>query len=169
VNALDRARTATLRFGEHELDFTRREVRRGSETVPLQETPLRVLLHLAAHRDRTVGRRELLDVVWPGVTVGEESLTTALALARRAVDDDGKSQRVIRTQHRVGYRFVALARELPVAAHPRWVASPPPSSPGTRFAAALEAAAEALRAAARVVHEQNEQAGQAAAAERRDR
>ena len=78
-----------LAFGPHELDFGRGELRRGGKPVAIQPTPLRVLLHLAEQRDRTVSRRELLDVVWPNVVVGEDALTTALAEARHAVGDDG--------------------------------------------------------------------------------
>jgi class 3 adenylate cyclase len=99
--------TGTLHFGDRELDFARRELREAGKPVALQPTPLRVLLYLAAHRDRTVPRRELLDAIWPGVVVGDEALTTALAEARHAVGDDGAAQRVIRTLKGAGYRFVA--------------------------------------------------------------
>jgi DNA-binding winged helix-turn-helix (wHTH) protein/TolB-like protein len=97
----------TLRFSSYELDFARKELRREGAPVALQPTPLRVLLYLAEHRDRTVPRRELLDAIWPGVVVGDEALTTALAEARHAVGDDGAAQRVIRTLKGAGYRFVA--------------------------------------------------------------
>jgi TolB-like protein len=97
----------TLRFSAYELDFARKELRREGALVALQPTPLRVLLYLAKHRDRTVPRRELLDAVWPSVVVGDEALTTALAEARHAVGDDGAAQRVIRTLKGAGYRFVA--------------------------------------------------------------
>ena len=72
--------TETLRFGEHELDFVRRELRRDEKPLALQPTPLRVLLYLAEHRDRTVPRRELLDAIWPGVVVGDEALLDSRAL-----------------------------------------------------------------------------------------
>jgi len=98
-----------VRFADCELDFARSELRRSGALVALQPTPLRVLLYLAEHRDRTVPRRELLDAIWPGVVVGDESLTTALAEVRHAVGDDGAAQRVIRTLKGAGYRFVAEA------------------------------------------------------------
>jgi TolB-like protein/DNA-binding winged helix-turn-helix (wHTH) protein len=101
----------TLRFDTYELDFARKELRREGALVALQPTPLRVLLYLAEHRDRTVPRRELLDAIWPGVVVGDEALTTALAEARHAVGDDGAAQRVIRTLKGAGYRFVAEVEE----------------------------------------------------------
>jgi TolB-like protein/DNA-binding winged helix-turn-helix (wHTH) protein len=106
----------TVRFADYELDFARRELRRGGAVVELQPTPRRVLLHLAEHRDRTVSRRELLDAVWPGVVVGDETLTRALAEIRRAVGDDGDAQRVIRTLKGEGYRFVAEVAPEPARA-----------------------------------------------------
>jgi TolB-like protein/DNA-binding winged helix-turn-helix (wHTH) protein len=98
---------AILRFSDYELDFARRELRRGRTPVELPPTPLRVLLYLAEHRDRTVPRQELLDAVWPGVVVGDEVVTRALSEVRRAVGDQGDAQRVIRTLKGLGIRFVA--------------------------------------------------------------
>ncbi len=103
-------REGIVAFGEWELDFQRSELRRAGSAVDLQPTPLRVLLYLAAHRDRVVARTELLGHVWKGVVVGDEALTTAIAEARRAIGDDGAAQRVLRTFKGRGYRFVADAR-----------------------------------------------------------
>jgi TolB-like protein len=94
-------------FGDYALDLGRGELLREEKPVDIQPTPLRLLLYLAVHRDRVVSRQELLDAVWPGVVVGDEALTTALAEARHAVGDDGAAQRVIRTRKGRGYRFVA--------------------------------------------------------------
>jgi TolB-like protein/DNA-binding winged helix-turn-helix (wHTH) protein len=96
-----------LAFDDYELDLGRGELRRGGKLVEIQLTPLRVLLYLGEHRDRTVSRRELLDAIWPDVVVGDDALTTALKEARHAVGDAGAAQRVIRTRKGVGYRFVA--------------------------------------------------------------
>lgn len=96
-----------LSFGEYELDLERRELRRDGRPLDLQPTPLRLLLYLAEHRDRTVPKGELLDAIWPEVVVSDASLATALAHVREAVEDDGLVQRVIRTHKGAGYRFVA--------------------------------------------------------------
>jgi TolB-like protein/DNA-binding winged helix-turn-helix (wHTH) protein len=141
----------TLRFDSYELDFARHELRREGALVALQPTPLRVLLYLAERRDRTVPRRELLDAIWPGVVVGDEALTTALAEARHAVGDDGAAQRVIRTLKGAGYRFVA---EVVVAVEPADTDSPrEPASPprlGVRRRSWLTAGAAALLVGAAV-------------------
>jgi DNA-binding winged helix-turn-helix (wHTH) protein len=94
-----------------ELDPARGELRRGGEAVPLRPKPFSVLLHLVLHRDRFVSKEELLDALWPGVTVSETALTTAVKAIRRALDDDGESARFIETKRGRGYRFAAEVRE----------------------------------------------------------
>lgn len=116
---------SVLEFGEHEIDFLRRELRYRGRPVDLQRTPLRVLLYLAEHRDRTVPKRELMDAIWQDAVVGDASLARALAQVRSALRDDGETQRVVCTQKGVGYRFVADIR----------VAMESPPVEGLRFAA----------------------------------
>jgi len=132
--------TKTVAFGDHELDFGRGELRHREKPVDIQPTPLRLLLYLAEHRDRVVSRHELLDAVWPGVVVGDEALTTALAEARHAVGDDGAAQRVIHTYKGRGVRFVAEVVEGEDAALPRWK-SARLAAIGATLALALAAAA----------------------------
>ena len=66
-----------------------------------------VLVYLVRHRDRVVSKDELMDQVWGGRFVSETAVTSRIKQTRRAVGDDGESQRVIRTLHGRGYRFVA--------------------------------------------------------------
>lgn len=100
-----------LRFGDNSLDLRARELRRGRQVVELEPRTFSVLAHLAEHRDRVVPKEELLDEIWGDRFVGESALTTQIAHLRHAVGDDGRAQRVIKTVHRVGYRFVAEVRE----------------------------------------------------------
>ncbi|HZB48495.1 MAG TPA: alpha/beta fold hydrolase [Mycobacteriales bacterium] len=98
-------------FDDMELDPAVFELRRGGVRVPLEPQVFDVLAHLLAHRDRVVGKDELMDAVWGGRFVSETAVTSRIKQARRAVGDDGRSQRVIRTVHGRGYRFVAEATE----------------------------------------------------------
>jgi hypothetical protein len=66
-----------------------------------------VLAYLVSHRDRVVPKEELMDGVWGGRFVSETAVTSRIKQVRRALGDDGHSQRMIRTQHGRGYRFVA--------------------------------------------------------------
>ena len=95
-----------LLFADLELDFARRELQRGGQTVPVRATPLRLLLYLADHRDRPVSRRDLLDHVW-GAQVTDAAVSNAIKEVREAVGDTKKAQHVIKTVPGGGYQFVA--------------------------------------------------------------
>jgi DNA-binding winged helix-turn-helix (wHTH) protein len=96
-----------IRFGDFELDETRRELRRSGASVPVQPKVLELLAFLIRHRERVVPQAELLRALWPDAVVTSASLARALKEARRALGDDGATQRVIRTHRGGGYRFVA--------------------------------------------------------------
>ncbi len=102
-----------LLFGDHRLDIRRRELRRGAAPVDVEPKVFDLLAFLVQHRDRVVGKDELLQAVWNGRIVSELALTTRINAARRAVGDDGAAQRLIRTFTRKGVRFVAEVTELP--------------------------------------------------------
>jgi DNA-binding winged helix-turn-helix (wHTH) protein len=93
--------------GDLEFDPALFEVRRGGVRVPLEPQAFDVLAYLVSHRDRVVPKEELMDGVWGGRFVSETAVTSRIKQVRRALGDDGHSQRMIRTQHGRGYRFVA--------------------------------------------------------------
>lgn len=105
------ARSAVLAFGDLELDVDRFELRRGGVRVPVQPKPLALLLFLARHRARLVPRDEVVAHLWPDVVVSDDALFHALKVAREAVGDRGRHQRVIETVRGVGFRFVANVEE----------------------------------------------------------
>jgi DNA-binding winged helix-turn-helix (wHTH) protein/tetratricopeptide (TPR) repeat protein len=94
-------------FGTCELDVERRELRRDGKVVPVEPQVFDVLAYLLDHRDRVVPKTELLDEVWGDRFVSESALTSRIKSARRAVGDTGRDQRVVKTVHSRGYRFVA--------------------------------------------------------------
>src|SRR5262245_32903329 len=97
-------------FDDCELDTDRFELRRGGEPVAVEPQVFEVLRYLVEHRDRLVTKNDLLDNVWGDRFVSESALTSRIKDARRAVGDDGTHQRVIRTVHGRGYRFVATVK-----------------------------------------------------------
>jgi TolB-like protein len=94
-------------FGDHVLDTERRELRRGAELVALEPQVFDLLVYLVRNRDRVVSKDDLIDGVWGGRVVSDSALTTRLNAARKAVNDSGAAQRIIRTLKRKGVRFVA--------------------------------------------------------------
>ena len=106
----------TYSFDVYELDTQRHELRRDGVTIAIEPQVYDVLTFLVVHHDRLVRKDELLDAVWNTRFVTESALTSRIRDARRAIGDDGRAQRCIRTIHGTGYRFVADVR--PVTAAP---------------------------------------------------
>jgi len=98
-------------FAGCELDPTRFELRRDGTPVHVEPQVFDVLAYLLAHRERVVPKAELLDAVWGERFVSDSALTSRLRAARRAIGDDGTTQRLIATVHGVGYRFVGEVTE----------------------------------------------------------
>jgi DNA-binding winged helix-turn-helix (wHTH) protein/tetratricopeptide (TPR) repeat protein len=100
------------RFGDCQLDDLRYELRRDGQPRHLEPQVFEVLAYLVRHRDRVVTKAELLDEIWGSRFVTDSALTSRVKAARRAIGDSGREQRVIRTVHGRGYRFLASVREL---------------------------------------------------------
>src|SRR6516225_9662561 len=100
-----------LRFGDHVLDIERRELRRGAEPVALEPQVFDLLVYLVRNRDRVVSKDDLIEGVWGGRIVSDSALTSRLNAARRAVNDSGAEQRLIRTVSRRGVRFIGEVSE----------------------------------------------------------
>ena len=95
------------RFGAYTLDTQCYELRQDGRRVPLRPKVLHVLTYLLEHRDTVVSKDVLIAQVWPGQSISDETLSTCITAARRAVGDSGQAQQVIQTRHSHGYRFVA--------------------------------------------------------------
>jgi DNA-binding winged helix-turn-helix (wHTH) protein len=80
-------------------------VRNGRE-LPLIPRYFDLLVFLVQHRQAAVHRREIFDQVWSDVVVSDSALSQAIRTLRRALDDDPREPRFIRTISRHGYRFV---------------------------------------------------------------
>jgi DNA-binding winged helix-turn-helix (wHTH) protein/tetratricopeptide (TPR) repeat protein/TolB-like protein len=97
---------SVYRFGEYRVDPLARELHRGGGLLPLSPKVFDCLVYLIEHRDRAVGRDELIAAVWGKLDVSDTLLGQTLLKARRAVGDDGNEQNAIRTIPRFGYRWV---------------------------------------------------------------
>ncbi len=131
-------------FGEFALEPEARTLRQRGERVPIEPKVFDLLVYLIEHRERVVPADELLDALWPGVSVTPGALNRAVLKARQAVGDDGEHQTMLRTEHGRGFRFVA---NVSVDQDPEPLPPTPTRSP-KRLAAASGLAALLLVAAA---------------------
>lgn len=114
------------RFGLNVLDVARRELLRDGVPQALPARAFDCLLCLIEHRDRAVGRDELVRAVFGRRDASDAQLAQIVLRARRAIGDDGQEQRAIRTVPRFGFRW---ASEVEVIEGKRAPESHPPSSP----------------------------------------
>jgi DNA-binding winged helix-turn-helix (wHTH) protein len=98
--------TGVWRFDAFVLDTQRYELRSAGEVIRVEPQVFDVLTYLVRNSHRFVTKEELFDSVWGGRFVGEAALTSRIKAARRAIGDDGESQRYIRTVRGRGYQFV---------------------------------------------------------------
>jgi DNA-binding winged helix-turn-helix (wHTH) protein/TolB-like protein len=76
----------------------------GGVAIELRPQAFDLLCLLAERRGEVVSKETLLETVWPGVVVTEDSLVQAVGDVRRALDDDSRT--LIQTVPRRGYRLV---------------------------------------------------------------
>jgi TolB-like protein/Tfp pilus assembly protein PilF len=96
-----------VRFGQFEVDFESRELRKQGMRIRLEEKPFQVLELLLERAGQVVTRRALSERLWPDTHVGfEHSLNTAVNKLREHLGDSAQSPRYVETLPRLGYRFI---------------------------------------------------------------
>ena len=116
-----------IRFGPFTLDSGTRQLLRGDAEVHLSRKAFGLLSTLLAHRPRVMNKDELHTALWPDSHVDAAGLNVLVGDVRRALGDDAKRPRFIRTVHGVGYAFCGEAAGIeesptaPPAPTPCWL------------------------------------------------
>lgn len=103
-----RRRRRLWKFSGAEFDEASWSLRVAGQVVALEGKPLEVLHELLLRAGEVVTKDEILDAVWPGLTVVEGSLPTAISKLRKALG--GQQDNIIETVPRVGYRLVGSVK-----------------------------------------------------------
>jgi DNA-binding winged helix-turn-helix (wHTH) protein len=103
------------RFDAYRLDPRSRRLTQDGRDLAIEPRVLDVVVYLVEHRERAVGRDELIAAVWGRVDSSDATLAQAVLKARRLFGDDGSAQRTIRTVARFGYQWVAPTESEPFA------------------------------------------------------
>lgn len=97
---------AQLRFGDVEVDFSRRQVSRRGEPVKLTPIEYRLLGVLIANAGKVMTHRQLLREVWgPAYSDSSHYLRIYVGHLRHKLEDDPAQPRHFLTETGVGYRF----------------------------------------------------------------
>jgi DNA-binding winged helix-turn-helix (wHTH) protein len=107
-----------LQLGGLVLDLDTRQLLRGRTEIHLSPKAFDLLTILTASRPRALSKSELHRQLWPDTFVSDVNLATLIAEIRKALGDDARRPRYIRTAHRFGYAFCGTIRDTPQAATP---------------------------------------------------
>ena len=97
--------SGVFRFGEFEFDCRLRQLLSNGQPRHLSPKAQQLLHLLLISRPRALSREELYDALWPSTFVSETNLATIVNEVRRALGDDARAPKYIRTAHSFGYAF----------------------------------------------------------------
>ncbi len=112
---MTQAAPQVFRFEDFALDIAAAELSRGGKAVPLEPQVFDLLAFLVRNHDRVVSRDEIIEAVWSGRIVSESAISSRINALRKALGDDGATQRLVRTVHGRGFRFGAVPEAAPAA------------------------------------------------------
>src|SRR5205809_2194484 len=116
------------------LDTQLYTLHRAGVAIRLRPKAFHVLQYLLEHRDHVVAKDELCAHVWPGQFISDATLEGCVKLARQAIGDSGREQRLIQSRRGYGYCFVGAVEEegsgVPVQPQQGEPSLPPPNAGG---------------------------------------
>src|ERR1700733_2859715 len=121
------------RVGDLLIDIGRQRVTRESVELSLSALSFELLLALARAAPNVLSFDQLMERVWPGLVVTQETVSQRVKLVRDAIGDDSQSPRYIAGVRGRGYRMVARVTPVspPTETPPPPAPSPPALAEGT--------------------------------------
>ena len=105
---------AQLQVGDWRVDGPGCRLHRDDGQVSLEPKVKDLLLLLSGQAGEVVGKDTLLEALWPGMVVGDDTLARTVSKLRSALDDDVRNPSYIETVPKRGYRLIApVARDEP--------------------------------------------------------
>ena len=98
---------SVFRFGDVEVDLTKRVVRKRGAEVHLTAIEYRLLSTMIANAEKVVTNRQILREVWgPSYITHEHYVRVHMSHLRRKLEDDSAQPKHLLTETAVGYRLV---------------------------------------------------------------
>jgi TolB-like protein/DNA-binding winged helix-turn-helix (wHTH) protein/Tfp pilus assembly protein PilF len=125
------------------VDAGRLRVARGDTEIALPQLSFDLLLALVRAAPNLLTYEQLMEQVWPGIVVNQETISQRVKLVRDALGDNPQKPRYILGVRSRGYRLLAQAIVLP--------GPPTPSAADMRTAAPVEETAQPVPASPAIV------------------
>ncbi|MEW6130207.1 MAG: tetratricopeptide repeat protein [Acidobacteriota bacterium] len=100
------------RFAGVEIDPSQNCLKIGNQDLYLRYKLMQLLVYLIEERHRVVSKRDLIENIWEGAVITDDALVQSIKELRRALNDDPRQPRFIKTIPKVGYRFIAEVETL---------------------------------------------------------
>lgn len=95
-----------FRFGDVEIDFVRRELRRAGSVVATTPLEFRLLETFVRHRGRALGRQRLIDEAWGRDTfVSDRVVDNQVTHLRQKIEQEPSAPVYLQSIRGYGYRF----------------------------------------------------------------
>jgi len=111
-------RPSTLSFGPWLARLDTGELVGDPGSERLEPKVMELLFLLGSRPNQVLSRDEIMQQLWPGLVVGDDTLARAVSKLRKSLGDDPKSPRYIETIPKRGYRFIFSEADVPAAAVP---------------------------------------------------
>ncbi|HXO71743.1 MAG TPA: winged helix-turn-helix domain-containing protein [Bradyrhizobium sp.] len=105
-------RGKVLSFGPFELSIGNRLLTNGAKVIPLGARAMDLLIALVEQASKVVGRRTLIERVWPKRGAEQVSLRVHISALRKALDQSDPGRRYIANVPGRGYSFVVPVTSL---------------------------------------------------------
>jgi adenylate cyclase len=106
-------RSPGYEFGPYRLDTVGRSLECRGEVIALPPKAVEVLAELVKRPGEVIGKKELMETIWPETFVEEANLSQMVFLLRRALESS-KGSEYITTLPRRGYRFSGIVRTVEI-------------------------------------------------------
>lgn len=106
-----------VKIGSWLFDPAAQTLRRGDRTIRLEHRASRLLALLAARSGEVVSREEIVQSIWNGRSLSDNSVAVVISDLRRALGDDARAPSFIETVPKRGYRIPGelIRRPLPAS------------------------------------------------------
>lgn len=122
-------RGKVLSFGPFELSIGNRLLTSGAKVIPLGSRAMDLLIALTEQPNKVVGRRTLIERVWPKRGVEQVSLRVLISALRKALGKGDPERRYITNVPGRGYSFVVPVSSLSSPERGNFNSSPMPRLP----------------------------------------
>src|SRR6185369_16391110 len=99
---MSRTGNRVYRIEDVEVDTLQGCIRKNGTEVHLRHKTFQVLIYLLEQRHRLVTKEELWENVWPDVAVTDDALSKCVADIRKALGDNAREQRLLKTVSKSG-------------------------------------------------------------------